>query len=211
MKFRIQAFVITIALLGLVGVFSWNQRDGRQNGQSEKNELGVSAVKSASSETVGSEIARYKGVPAYQNGSKVTQSHGRHYAKDGYYYGQKWQCVEYVKRFYFDGLGHRMPSVWGHARDFFDPEVAHGKINPARGLVQYQNGQNVAPKPDDLLVFRFGSLGHVAIVTRVTNDSVEVIQQNVSGHPMSVYPLTNSGGMYTVGKSRKPAGWLRVP
>ena len=40
---------------------------------------------------VGTEIARYKGVPAYQNGNKVTKNHGKHYAKNGYYYGQKWQ------------------------------------------------------------------------------------------------------------------------
>lgn len=160
---------------------------------------------------VGNVIATYKKVPAYQNGTKVTQSHGKHYAKDNYYYGQKWQCVEYVKRFYHDALGHHMPSVWGHARDFFDPEVAHGEINPLRGLVQYQNGGSEIPKPDDLLVFRNGSLGHVAIVTKVTKNTIEVIQQNVHSHASSVHPLSHKGGRCTVGKDNQPAGWLRLP
>lgn len=161
--------------------------------------------------SVGSVIARYRGVPAYQNGNKVAKSHGRHYAANGYYYGQKWQCVEYVKRFYHDALGHRMPSVWGHARDFFDPGTGHGGINPLRGLVQYRNGGDMAPEPDDLLVFRTGNLGHVAIVTKVTRNSVEVVQQNIHGSPTSVHPLTRRDGRWTVGKDDRPAGWLRLP
>jgi len=163
------------------------------------------------SSSIGSEIACYKNVPAYQNGAKVTQSHGRHYAEDGYYYGQKWQCVEYVKRFYHDALKHHMPSVWGHAADFFDPQVNHGALNPARGLLQYHNGNTEKPKPDDLIVFRHSKLGHVAIVTKVTADSVEVIQQNVSGAPTSTYSLVKKNGNYMVGKKLQPAGWLRMP
>lgn len=165
----------------------------------------------AAESPVGSEIARYKKVPAYQNGSKVTQSHGKHYAPSGYYYGQKWQCVEYVKRFYHDALGHEMPSVWGHAKDFFDPKIKHGDLNPLRGLVQYRNGGANKPRPDDLVVFRQGSLGHVAIVTKVTDSTVELIQQNVTGAPTSAYPLIKKNGSYTVGKDRQPAGWLRLP
>lgn len=159
---------------------------------------------------VGEVIARYRSVPAYQNGKTITTSHGKHYAADGYYYGQKWQCVEYVKRFYHDAHGHRMPSVWGHARDFFDPAVAHGEVNPARGMRQYQNGGDTAPKADDLLVFRGGSLGHVAIVTKVTADSVEVIQQNIYGVATDSHPLVKSGGRFTVGAGKQPAGWLRL-
>ena len=156
--------------------------------------------------SVGSEIARYKGVPAYQNGKQVTKSHGKHYAENGYYYGQKWQCVEYVKRFYHDALKHKMPNVWGHARDFFDPETGHGEINQARGLVQYKNGGADKPRADDLLVFRNGNLGHVAIVTQVADDRVVVIQQNVKGSPTGSYPLVYKDGTYTLGGNYRPAG-----
>lgn len=160
---------------------------------------------------IGAKIADYQGVPAYQNGTKIEVSHGKHYANDGYYYGQKWQCVEYVKRFYYDALKHRMPNVWGHAADFFDPETEHGAINSARGLVQYKNGNNVAPKPDDLLVFRHDGFGHVAIITKVTKNTIEVIQQNVHGSPTSVHTLTRGKEGYTVGEKHQPAGWLRLP
>lgn len=159
----------------------------------------------------GSVLDSYRGIPIYENGPSVTVSHGKHYAIDGYYYGQKWQCVEYIKRFYHDAMDHSMPNVWGHAKDFFDPTVPHGEINPQRGLRQYVNGANEPPQVDDLLVFRTGSLGHVAIVSEVSDTEIEVIQQNVRGHPRSRHPLTSENGQYTVGSSKQPAGWLRLP
>ena len=116
-----------------------------------------------------------------------------------------------MKRFYHDALSHKMPSVWGHARDFYDPEIANGEMNPARGLMQYHNGGSDKPRPDDLVVFRDGSLGHVAIVTKVTKQSVVVIQQNVKGAPTGVFPLVYQNGTYTIGKDNQPAGWLRLP
>lgn len=37
----------------------------------------------------------------------------------GYYYGYKWQCVEYIKRFYYEAKGHKMPDSYGNAKDFW--------------------------------------------------------------------------------------------
>ena len=192
--------VFLLVFLGVVIFAVWNM--------SKNKNVRSDATKSL---PVGVEIARYKNIPAYQNGEVVAQSHGKNYAEDGYYYGQKWQCVEYVKRFYHDALGHHMPSVWGHASDFFDPEISHGKLNLARGLLQYDNGGDTPPKPDDLLVFRHSQYGHVAIVTKVTDKHLEVIQQNVHGHASAVYPIDKVKGKYTVGGGTKPAGWLRLP
>jgi len=42
---------------------------------------------------VGRVLDSYRGVPVYDNGLLFFWSYGRHYAPDGYYYGQKWQCV----------------------------------------------------------------------------------------------------------------------
>src|SRR5215216_5426914 len=74
---------------------------------------------------VGRKLDAYRDVEVLDNGWLYTRSYGRHYAPDGYYYGQKWQCVEFIKRFYFLAHGHRMPDVMGHALDFFDPLVPH--------------------------------------------------------------------------------------
>jgi hypothetical protein len=138
-------------------------------------------------------------------------SHGKHYAADAYYYGQKWQCVEYIKRFYHDAMKHSMPNVWGHAQDFFDPEVGHGDLNVKRGLVQYENGGTEPPRADDLLVFRIGSLGHVAIISRVGDNEVEVVQQNIRGFPRARHELLVRDGRFTIGTAKQPAGWLRLP
>ena len=62
----------------------------------------------------------YRGVPVYDNGLLYFRNHGKNYSKDGYYFGQKWQCVEFVKRFYYQAKNHRMPDVMGHAKSFFD-------------------------------------------------------------------------------------------
>jgi surface antigen len=160
---------------------------------------------------VGRILDTYRGVPVYDNGLLFFRSYGRHYSPDGYYYGQKWQCVEYIKRFYHQAKGHQMPDVWGHARDFFDDALADGALNPRRGLVQYHNGAASQPQPDDLLVFTDTRYGHVAIVAAVTSDSLEVVQQNILGKPRQRFSLTTSNHRWFIRAPRVPAGWLRVP
>ncbi len=46
-------------------------------------------------------VDSHNGVSVYDHGPIVARSHGRHYAKDGTYFGQRWQCVEYVKRYLY--------------------------------------------------------------------------------------------------------------
>jgi surface antigen len=158
---------------------------------------------------VGEEIDSFKGVPVFYNGTDYEQSHGQNYSPDGYYYGYRWQCVEYVKRYYYLVKDHRMPDVMGHAKDFFDPHTPQGKLNQRRGLVQYRNGGWVKPQVDDLIVFTDTKYGHVAIVTEVTPDSVEIIQQNVLNKPRQSLKLQIKAGHYYLGTGKQPAGWLR--
>jgi surface antigen len=178
--------VIVLALLGAIGVLLiWN------------------AWK------VGRVLDSYKGVPVYDNSLFFFLSYGRHYSNDGYYYGQKWQCVEYVKRFYCDAKGHMMPDVMGHAKSYFDESLPDGALNKRRGLVQFRNGLNEKPCLDDLLVFNDTRYGHVGIVTEVGKDYVEIIQQNVLGHTRQRFLLTESNGQFFIVSPRRPAGWLR--
>jgi surface antigen len=159
--------------------------------------------------TVGDSLDSHNGVAVYNNGPDYPQSHGKHYSADSsYYYGKKWQCVEFVKRYYYDALDHRMPDGFGHAKDFYDPAVKHGSLNKRRNLLQFVNGGNEKPAPGDLLVFG-GKYGHVAIITEVTDDEVQVIQQNIFMHPREAFPLLIKDGAYTIGDKRKPVGWLR--
>lgn len=152
-------------------------------------------------------VDSYKGVAIYDNGPLAFKSHGRHYSASGYYWGQKWQCVEFVKRFYDQAKGHQMPDVWGHAKDFFDPAVEQGGLNARRGLIQFRNGGNDAPAVDDLFVFD-GGYGHVAIVSEVGSNFVEMAQQNIYGHPRARLEMTATNGNFVVRPSNV-LGWLR--
>lgn len=158
---------------------------------------------------VGKKIDSYKGVAVFYNGKDNYKSHGNNYSSDGYYYGQKWQCIEFVKRFYYDALGHKMTNPFGNAKEYFDLSLKQGEYNEKRGLYQYRNKGNTAPKVDDILVFTNGKYGHVAIITGVNKDSVEIIQQNAGVKTRAIYNMKIRDGNYIVGDTKKIAGWLR--
>ncbi len=158
----------------------------------------------------GTPLENLDGVAVYDNGPLFTVTHGRNYAADGYYFGQKWQCVEFIKRYLYTAKGLRMPDVWGHAISFFDPDLPHGALNVKRGMTQYAQGGGEKPRPGDLLVFSgAGGYGHVAIVSSVGTDYVEVVQQN-SPPPRERLKLAAANGRYTI-LGRPALGWLRVP
>lgn len=148
--------------------------------------------------TVGTELDSYKGVPVYSNGINPGSNHGPHSSETGYYYGQKWQCVEFIKRFYKIEKGHSMPNPWGHAKDIFNPHLNDGALNRERGLIQYLNGGNTPPQLDDIIVFNNTRYGHVAIITKVKRNKVEIIQQNVPHRPRQTLKMIVENGRYRI-------------
>jgi surface antigen len=159
---------------------------------------------------IGDVVDRYKGVAIYHNGFSVFKNNGKHYSKTDYYFGQKWQCVEFVKRFFYETKSHKMPNVWGHAKDFFDSSIEQGQVNSQRGMLQFKNGGNEKPKIDDLIVFNNSEHGHVAVVSLVTEESIEIVQQNIFGVPRQKFRLEKRGANYFVSSPNTPAGWLRI-
>ncbi len=155
---------------------------------------------------VGDEIDSFNGISVYHNGFQ-TSSHGRSLAPDGYNLGQKYQCVEYIKRYYHKYYNHKMPETYGHAKDFFDGRVADGALNSARGLTQYTNPGASKPQTGDILVLK-GGYGHVGIVTSVENKKLEIIQQNTF-KSRRTFKLIESEGRWMVDNDRV-AGWLRM-
>ena len=158
---------------------------------------------------VGTEVDSFLGVPVYYNGLFNEKVYGTNYAKDGYYYGLEWQCVEFVQRFYHDVLDHRMPDPSKDAKDYFDSNLAEGERNKITGLKQFKNGGKVAPKEKDILVFLGGKYGHVAIITKVETDYVEIIQQNVYGKTKARLQLRQKAETYRILSDNPLAGWLR--
>jgi surface antigen len=162
--------------------------------------------------SVGQPIDSLNGVIVYYNGgvNNVTE---RNSTKDGYNLGLKYQCVEFVKRYYYEKLKHRMPDSYGHARDFFDAKINDGEKNEKRNLNQYTNPSKSQPEVDDLLVFSgtiFNKYGHVAIVSKVMDHELEIIQQNPGpyGQSREVIALENKNGKWAV-KNDRVLGWLR--
>jgi hypothetical protein len=135
---------------------------------------------------------------------------------DGYNYGLKWQCVEFVKRYYDVHYRHRMPNSWGNARDFFQESLPDGALNEARGLAQFTNPSRWEPQKGDILVFDATSgnpFGHVAIISAVDSGRVEYIQQNpgIMAHSRESLDLEqNDQGLWEI-KADLCLGRLRKP
>ncbi len=161
---------------------------------------------------VGQQVDALNGVAVFYNGG-VAHSSGRNLAPDGYNLGIKYQCVEFVKRYYYKRLNHKMPDTYGHARQFFDPTLPDGALNTQRDLLQYVNGSKSKPRPDDLLVLGPSLLnryGHVAIVSDVTDSDIEIVQQNPGpfGPSRVRLPLRQQDQRWRI-EDERLLGWLR--
>ena len=161
---------------------------------------------------VGEPIDRLNGVAVFYNGG-VDHSSGRNLAPDGYNLGIRYQCVEFVKRYYYERLNHKMPDAYGHGKDFFQAGLPDGTRNTQRDLRQFVNGSPTKPHPDDLLVFGpwlVNRYGHVAIISAVGDSAVEIVQQNAGPFRPSreSIPLRFEQGQWKLQK-RRVLGWLR--
>src|SRR5699024_1940891 len=125
---------------------------------------------------IGDKIDSLNGVYVYYN-DKVTNVSGRNLTPDGYNLGLKYQCVEFVKRYYYEHYNHKMPDSYGHAKDFFIEGLSDGAFVKRRNLYQYSNPGKTKPKEGDLLVYgptAFNAYGHVAIVSKVKRNKIEI-------------------------------------
>ncbi|WP_370425013.1 CHAP domain-containing protein [Tenacibaculum dicentrarchi] len=161
----------------------------------------------------GDKIDSLNGVMVYYNGHVGTIK-GRNRAKDGYNIGLKYQCVEFVKRYYYEYFKHKMPNSYGHAKSFFNTRLKDGKLNKDRNLIQYTNASKWKPKKNDLLVYSgtiFNRYGHVSIVSKVTDGKIEIIQQNpgVLGKSRVEFDLKKENNTWEIENSQI-LGWLRM-
>ncbi|MFI5150530.1 MAG: CHAP domain-containing protein [Bacteroidia bacterium] len=201
MKRGLTIFAVVILLLGLTLTGIWIVRPDLVNNYRKNRTL-----------KFGDRVDSLHGVIVYYNGG-VGNTQGRTLTEDNYNIGKKYQCVEFVKRYYYERLGHKMPDSYGHAKDFFDPGLGDGDWSEKRSLYQYSNGSKVKPDTSDLVIFKgsvYNSYGHVAIVSAVFEKEVEIIQQNPGPFAASRIRIgiTNRNGkwFYEYGSV---LGWLR--
>jgi len=161
----------------------------------------------------GMPIDSFNHIPVYYNGDihhvgkEITTS-------TGYVLGVEWQCVEFVKRYYYLRFNHIMPNGSGNAKDFFDKQLSDASYNYARELVQYTNPSLKKPAVEDILVFDgnlLNNYGHIAIISAVNEHTIEIIQQNGGPEAPSrlLLDLVYENGRWEV-KHKRILGWLRI-
>ncbi len=154
-----------ILALAIVGYFSWKKSK---------------TINFNRAIEVGEAIDSLNGVIVYYNGG-VAHVKDRNLSKDGYNIGMRWQCVEFIKRYYYQYYHHKMPDTYGHAKHFFDASLEDGGLNKARNLIQLSNPSADQPTVGEILVIGASwtnKYGHVAIISKVSETEVEIIQQN---------------------------------
>lgn len=102
--------------------------------------------------------------------------------------GYKWQCVEFARRFLYLNYGMVFTDVRMAYEIFslrFLRQVINDEILP---LQAFANGSQRPPVSGALLIWQqggeFDETGHVAIITRVFADRVQIVEQNVIHSPL---------------------------
>ena len=209
-KYEIISFFTTAITFGLLFAYllGWPNIHTSMGGGTDS----ANTTKSGKT-TYAKAIDNLNGVNIYYNG-KVGNVSGRNVTKDGYNLGLKYQCVEFVKRYYYEYYRHKMPDSYGHAKDFYDRYVADGQMNKSRALRQFTNGSIARPKVGDIVVFGptpYNKFGHIGIVSKSGRESIEMAHQNPGvGAPSRVrYELKKTNGRWYIDQEYT-LGWLRM-
>jgi surface antigen len=150
----------------------------------------------------GTYVGSFQAVPGYSNGSTG-------YLGPDDTYGYRYQCVEWVNRFYVQMFAHVNMVHNGNANQYYDNYVQ-------LGLDRYPNGGTEPPEPGDIICSDGGDYGHIAVIRAVGTNSVTVVQQNWyedSRDSALVLGMSTGGGYYTVSSfspSYPVQGWLRI-
>ena len=135
-------------------------------------------------------------------------------------YGELYQCVQYVRRFYSlrnDTSDRVNTTRWKglNAIDYLKIASDGTVTTPLVEFTAFPNSGDYPPMPDDIIVFSEGQrgYGHVAIVTSVTSTNVNIIEENWSKTglwSLPFDPATNTVGSRQ-GKKKvyKVVGWIQ--
>jgi surface antigen len=107
-----------------------------------------------------------------------------------------------------------MPDSYGHAKSFFISGLLDGQLNKQRNLFQFTNPSKSKPKVEDIVVMKgtvFNKYGHVAIISKISETTIEIIQQNPGMFSSSreTFQLSKTeNGMWKL-ENGIISGWLR--
>lgn len=159
-------------------------------------------------QTFGTYLGQFNQVASYSNGSATYVSNLNNYV-GSVYTGMKWQCVEYVRRYFLSAFNSDLASRFtGNANTWYANAAS-------MGLDQYPNSGTTPPMVGDILCSTGPSAnGHVAIIKRIIGNKIFTAQQNFANDSSDLdkpLTLTVSNGTYTVSGYSGIQGWLRKP
>jgi len=160
-------------------------------------------------------LGSFNNVYVYSNGTPGYVS-GQTNNVNGYITGYKWQCVEFVNKYFWLKFGRKIAG--GNANTYY--ANASGK-----NLNKAANGGTNKPQVGNILASNGGSYGHVAIIRSVPSTpstgtyTIYVAQQNFTettqdvSYPISMKVTKDSAGAlhYTVSgfsSSYPVQGWM---
>lgn len=120
---------------------------------------------------------------------------------DGHYTGKKWECVEFVRRYYQQIFGLTFPSI-KNAYNLM--HMSSMKSLDGSSTVRCTFYKRGTPQLHDILIFDHEIHGHTAIVVKVLKDLVYVAEQN--------WGFWNGAGYSRKVSLQDPTllGWLHV-
>ena len=93
------------------------------------------------------------------------------------YTGQKWQCIEFIRRYFI--IIHNLTFQSVHnAYDMINIKYMTHINTYTKYYCTFYTKNSSTPKKNDILLFRYGSDGHVAIVINIINNTLQIAEQN---------------------------------
>jgi hypothetical protein len=94
---------------------------------------------------------------------------------NGHYTGKKWECVEFIRRYYQQIFGLTFPSI-KNAYALMDLTSMKSLDNSSSSRCTFH--KKGKPQLHDILVFEHEQHGHTAIVVKVLKGLVRIAEQN---------------------------------
>lgn len=123
-----------------------------------------------------------EGVICYSNKDKKYNKYNYNkYNNSKIYTGEKWECVEFVRRYFIETKNITFQQV-DNAYGIFDLNFFIDlKRTLPYTIYKYKNGQ-VKPLSNDIIIFHNKNTnnghGHVCIISDIENDKIKIIEQN---------------------------------
>lgn len=150
----------------------------------------------------GCSIGSFKGVDAKSNDGEIGTGCGR------------WQCVEYIKRFYYEAMGINLYKPIGIARNYWDKYDNTGDYSYIKnsGLEKCNNDFSCRLNLGDILVFSTAPYGHVAIEVNENGSQIKIIEQNYRSDDNSerYLDIQTQNTKYKI-LDNTVIGWLHMP